>query len=91
MKYDIYYILEKWAPDLTKNKIYQKLIKEIIPLEDSYKVSDIDQEEKYIDINPTEDGKTIRVNPIGKDEKRKWNIVAISMKDTMYCLVQLLH
>ena len=71
MKYDIYYILEKWAPDLTKNKIYQKLIKEIIPLEDSYKVSDTDQEEKYIDINPTEDGKTIRVNPIGKDEKKK--------------------
>lgn len=71
MKYDIYYILEKWAPDLTKNKIYQKLIKEIIPLEDSYKVSDTDQEEKYIDINPTEDGKTIRVNPIGKDKKKK--------------------
>ena len=65
MKYDIYYILEKWAPNLAKNEIYQKLIREIIPIDQSYQVNDICSADYLIELSPEDYGKTIRVDNVG--------------------------
>ena len=67
MRYDIYYILEHWAPSLTKNKIYQELIKDIISAKETFRVKDIDNENRYIELNPTEYQKIIRVDVIEQD------------------------
>ena len=67
MRYDIYYILEHWAPSLTKNKIYQELIKDIISAKETFRVKDIDNENRYIELNPAEYQKIIRVDVIEQD------------------------
>ena len=59
MRYDIYHILEKWAPNLTKNPIYQKLIKELIPTDTTYEIAELQDDIRYMELEPKEYGKTI--------------------------------
>ena len=71
MRHDIYYVLENWAPRLTKNEIYQKLIKEIIPATQTYHVNAIWDGDYLIELLPTEQGKTIRVNRVDAKESKE--------------------
>lgn len=71
MRYDIYYILEHWAPSLTKNKIYQELIKDIIPVTQTYHVDDIWSDNHLIELLPTDQGKTIRVDSVDAKESKE--------------------
>jgi len=64
MRYNIYYILEKWAPNLTKNPIYQKLIKELIPTDTTYEIAEPQDDIRYMELEPKEYGKTIVVDNI---------------------------
>ena len=71
MRHDIYYVLENWAPRLTKNEIYQKLIKEIIPVTQTYHVNDIWSADHLIELLPTDQGKTIRVDSVDAKESKE--------------------
>ena len=71
MRQDIYYVLENWAPRLTKNEIYQKLIKEIIPVTQTYHVNDIWSADHLIELLPTDQGKTIRVDSVDAKESKE--------------------
>ena len=71
MRYDIYYILEHWAPSLTKNKIYQELIKDIIPVTQTYHVDDIWSADHLIELLPIDQGKTIRVDSVDTKESKE--------------------
>lgn len=71
MRHDIYYVLENWAPRLTKNEIYQKLIKEIIPVTQTYHVDDIWDGDYLIELLPTDQGKTIRVDSVDAKESKE--------------------
>ena len=71
MRHDIYYVLENWAPRLTKNEIYQKLIKEIIPVTQTYHVDDIWSADHLIELLPIDQGKTIRVDSVDTKESKE--------------------
>ncbi len=71
MRQDIYYVLENWAPRLTKNEIYKKLIKEIIPVTQTYHVNDIWSADHLIELLPTDQGKTIRVDSVDAKESKE--------------------
>lgn len=71
MRQDIYYVLENWAPRLAKNKIYQALIKEIIPVTQTYHVNDIWDADHLIELLPTDQGKTIRVDSVDAKESKE--------------------
>ena len=71
MRQDIYYVLENWAPRLTKNEIYQKLIKEIIPVTQTYHVDDIWSADHLIELLPIDQGKTIRVDSVDTKESKE--------------------
>ena len=71
MRHDIYYVLENWAPRLTKNEIYQKLIKEIIPVTQTYHVDDIWSDNHLIELLPIDQGKTIRVDSVDTKESKE--------------------
>ena len=71
MRHDIYYVLENWAPRLTKNEIYQKLIKGIIPVTQTYHVDDIWSANHLIELLPIDQGKTIRVDSVDTKESKE--------------------
>ena len=71
MRQDIYYVLENWAPRLTKNEIYKKLIKEIIPVTQTYHVDDIWSADHLIELLPIDQGKTIRVDSVDTKESKE--------------------
>ena len=71
MRQDIYYVLENWAPRLTKNEIYKKLIKEIIPVTQTYHVDDIWSDNHLIELLPIDQGKTIRVDSVDTKESKE--------------------
>ena len=71
MRHDIYHVLENWAPSLTKNEIYQKLIKEIIPVTQTYHVDDIWSDNHLIELLPIDQGKTIRVDSVDTKESKE--------------------
>ena len=93
MRHDIYYVLENWAPRLTKNEIYQKLIKEIIPVTQTYHVDDIWSANHLIELLPIDQGKTIRVDSVDTKESKETEERALKLeysccingeKDTSY-------
>lgn len=71
MRQDIYYVLENWAPRLAKNEIYQKLIKEIIPVTQTYHVHAFWSDDHLIELLPTDQGKTIRVDSVDAKESKE--------------------
>lgn len=80
MRHDIYYVLENWAPRLTKNEIYQKLIKEIIPVTQTYHVDDIWSANHLIELLPIDQGKTIRVDSVDTKESKETEEKALKIE-----------
>ena len=80
MRHDIYYVLENWAPRLTKNEIYQKLIKEIIPVTQTYHVDDIWSDNHLIELLPIDQGKTIRVDSVDTKESKETEEKALKIE-----------
>lgn len=80
MRHDIYYVLENWAPRLTKNEIYQKLIKEIIPVTQTYHVDDIWSDNHLIELLPIDQGKTIRVDSVDTKESKETKEKALKIE-----------
>lgn len=54
MRYDIYYILKQWAPNLTQNKIYASIIEEIVPSKTTFEVKEIEKDNKKIQLDNTD-------------------------------------
>ena len=75
MRYDIYYLIEKWANNLYENNVCKNMVKELIPNELTYEVTEIDTKHHVIDLKEKEGNnctiKRVLAVPNQKNEKVK--------------------
>ena len=75
MRYDIYYILDKWAPNLSKSRVYQQMVRDIISDELTYEIREIDEDEMYIALYPEDQAKIIVVDSSEGKEKVEYSCI----------------
>lgn len=75
MRYDIYYILDKWAPNLSKSRVYQQMVRDIISDELTYEIREIDEDEMYIELYPEDQAKIIVVDSSEGKEKVEYSCI----------------